>query len=441
MQTTRCAGAYQEGKKVTPQATSIKRPLFEKPCKPCRGRKLGFVCNFRNFRAFRQLENGTFDLTPRFFHTAQDTIPDLPSEFNVPFTESQASLLKTVAAEKLSPTMRKEYDHAAQDGAVRMSRELGTINNCDTCLHVILCGSWLCGSCGDEICFDCYSVLEGIERKGKGESAPELDNLSSTTLKKVATCQPKQDHGPLHFVPLTRMDVDELERTVTDMEDWKKQHSIQLPKQLPQEWILKHSRQPEESENSHPYLQLPSSFLANSRILPTNSPQPSSNAAQDSFLNDLDLELDDFDPIPSFPENIDSSELFQSIWSRGEPLVVDLSMVDHSELPWDPAFFIDRFGDEEVTIGSNVPNRGERKSTVGEFFATFGKKGEFSKSEKIKVSNDYSNRLYEFSFIREGSLISFCLRQDWPPSTDFREDFPDLWKDVSRSRSPFSSLV
>ena len=387
MQITQCGTAVMSARKKTIEANLISNPISRKPCKPCRVRKLGFVCAFRNFRAFRQLEDGTFDLTPRFFHTPQDTIPDFPSglDFNVTFTKSHASLLKTVAAEKLAPTMRKEYEHASQEGVVRISRELGTINNCDTCLHVILCGSWLCGSCGDEICFDCHSVLEGIERKGKGETVSEVDNLSRTTLKKLSTCQPKQDHGLSDFVPLTRMDVSELERTVKDMEAWKENHSMQPPKQLPQEWIDQYSYQPETSENSHPYLRLPSTLLPNSRTQYDAPPPPSSTAVQDSFLD----ELDDFDSKPSppyLPDNIDSFELFQSIWARGEALVVDLSISLQSELPWDPAFFIERFGEERVTIASNIPGCADRTSTVGEFFEKFGTRGEFRKSEKIKVS-------------------------------------------------------
>ncbi|GAA5864553.1 hypothetical protein JCM1840_000541 [Sporobolomyces johnsonii] len=60
--------------------------------------------------------------SPTFLSTtAPDDVPDFPVDFNRPATRVDATLLKTVTADKLGPTMQRELDHANRTNAVCVS--------------------------------------------------------------------------------------------------------------------------------------------------------------------------------------------------------------------------------------------------------------------------------------------------------------------------------
>ncbi|GAA6039189.1 hypothetical protein JCM8097_000461 [Rhodosporidiobolus ruineniae] len=160
------------------------------------------------------------------------------------------------------------------------------------------------------------------------------------------------------------------------------------------------------------------------------------------------------------PESRPYLQFFRALWRLGEPFVVDLSPVPPSgwpQLPWTPEYFVAEFGDEAVTVGSNRPAPsggsahaqaaaqaaaaaaavaqpagqggsatpadeakkmgkgrsrkapGERKTTVREFFETFGRtrgKGQGEREEAV------SEKI-----------------KDWPPAADFKSGYPELWHD------------
>ncbi|GAA5865559.1 hypothetical protein JCM8547_007649 [Rhodosporidiobolus lusitaniae] len=210
-----------------------------------------------------------------------------------------------------------------------------------------------------------------------------------------------------------------------------------------------------------------SSYPTPAGTLPTSSPSSlPSHLSLDpppSLLNpSLTTPLDSHNP---------SLTLFRRLWSRGAPFVVTLSPSSPPSgwpsLPWTPEYFTTHYGSERVTVGSNrppaVPPPGlglappmrepgtsgvggaaaasegektereretmrlealkgeERKSTVGEFFETFGMRGvpveeggrENGVSEKIK---------------------------DWPPAHDFKNKYPELWEDFM-STMPAGSIT
>jgi lysine-specific demethylase 3 len=97
--------------------------------------------------------------------------------------------------------------------------------------------------------------------------------------------------------------------------------------------------------------------------------------------------------LPPFIAKLSQHDFFRSLWSIGEPLLIDLAPENYPSLPWTPDYFIERFGTEVCRIGSTrVMAKGkdgerekERNGTVGGFFATFGKERDTGDVEKIKV--------------------------------------------------------
>ncbi|GAA5976044.1 hypothetical protein JCM5350_000295 [Sporobolomyces pararoseus] len=415
LQDFRCARPHQKIKNFKPDgattADSLDKAVRYRCCSGCRSRQTGFTCSFENLRAYRKLENGTFDLRPTYLRYEPDRVPEFPQgvNFNSPFTITEANMLKSIAADKLGPTMEKELEHASQAACRRVSRDVSVITNCDTCLHVMLCGSWLCEICGKEICFDCYSTLVELEKEGdqqRGSSSSGIDKVSAATRKMLEKCISQRgrssSHKPLNFVPLTRIDADKLASTVQEMEQWRKNHPVEPPKQLPPGWLDRFWHQPHEEENSHPYLVLPSNLLPPT---PAEYLSPSKAPASPPLAGDDPLDALVPPSLPTLPSGFTSLDFFRSIWSRGEAFVVEIDLSQVSSINWSPEYFVEKFGEQEVTIGSNLPTVKDHTETVGQFFRRFGQQGKKLKSEKIK---------------------------DWPPSTDFRQDFPELWQDFNQ---------
>lgn len=74
---------------------------------------------------------------------------------------------------------------------------------------------------------------------------------------------------------------------------------------------------------------------------------------------------------------------FQQIWARSEPLVVN--GVQHvMRGKWTPAYFVQRYGKEVVTL-IDCESDEEYPSTVAEFFSSFGTDRSDHRVLKLKV--------------------------------------------------------
>ncbi|XP_006459771.1 hypothetical protein AGABI2DRAFT_184322 [Agaricus bisporus var. bisporus H97] len=98
----------------------------------------------------------------------------------------------------------------------------------------------------------------------------------------------------------------------------------------------------------------------------------------------------------------DSVSVFAPIWQRGEPIVVT-GCLQHFKIEWTPRYFVEHYSEQtcliiECQAGTN------KRVTVSEFFNMFGK--------------------------YEGRTECWKLK-DWPPSTDFKTAFPELYRDFS----------
>jgi hypothetical protein len=113
-----------------------------------------------------------------------------------------------------------------------------------------------------------------------------------------------------------------------------------------------------------------------------------------------------FHPTVTFSDSMLTEETFRQVWVEGRPLVVK-GVLDKFHIKWTPQYFIEKYGDHGCTVVDCVTEI-RREVTVGWFFGLFGKYGERDDSRVWKL-------------------------KDWPPSTDFKSAFPELYDDFARA--------
>jgi lysine-specific demethylase 3 len=113
-----------------------------------------------------------------------------------------------------------------------------------------------------------------------------------------------------------------------------------------------------------------------------------------------------FHPTVTFSDSTLTEETFRQVWVEGRPLVVK-GVLDKFHIKWTPQYFIEKYGDHGCTVVDCVTEI-RREVTVGWFFGLFGKYGERDDSRVWKL-------------------------KDWPPSTDFKSAFPELYDDFARA--------
>jgi lysine-specific demethylase 3 len=100
----------------------------------------------------------------------------------------------------------------------------------------------------------------------------------------------------------------------------------------------------------------------------------------------------------------DSISVFEPIWQRGEPIVVT-GCDERFKIKWTPEYFVKNYGEQTCLI-IECQTDANKRVTVGHFFDMFGK--------------------------YEGRTNCWKLK-DWPPSTDFKTAFPELYRDFSNA--------
>lgn len=312
-------------------------------------------------------------------HVRADDSPVLPTDYSAPFTEYHASILKTTVTQVLIDSIAVEEAHARRASCVKQRLILKDHNTCDGCLTTIFIGSWLCRHCGREICLDCGTTLERCHQapstKGEMEQRNRLMRCSENReVHGGVDLAQKGDH-----VPMTRVSKEELGRMRKEMEAWKLDHPTRDSPALSRE-ALDYFYAPDPTAYSsptdacHPHLCIPVGLLDRADF-PTTHPAPQ---APTSTINPVLVEID----------SMDSSTLFHSLWSRGEPMVVHLDLARHFSEEWSPKRFIKCYRRRKCTIASNTGGPDE-PSDIGEFFQRFEQfdSGGDGESLKLKVGS------------------------------------------------------
>ncbi|KAF7360725.1 Clavaminate synthase-like protein [Mycena venus] len=115
------------------------------------------------------------------------------------------------------------------------------------------------------------------------------------------------------------------------------------------------------------------------------------------------------DQIPSYEiQRAASSSLtednFRSMWATGDPLLL-YGVLQNFQLDWDPPSFINKYGSQECDV-VDCQTGDVTKTTVKKFFRRFMQTSSPNQTLKLK---------------------------DWPPTSDFRLNFPELYEDFSQA--------
>jgi lysine-specific demethylase 3 len=361
----------------------------------------------------------------------------------------------------------------------------------DTCLTSLFSLSWMCRSCGREACADCYAKLCSIPSNTTPASAPK-DRRDPE--KRLVACVPRESHTSQHFFPISRFSEPELRSAVEEMsallnEDKQASPSrgqtpakatpdLQCPPppdagdalanlDLLAAVVAAHPHLPDNKRPSSPPEMKPSvSSPPTSEMLapvqgtpiksspvptlpsthdviplvkvedtphdievattsstsePVSSPllpiSPSTSASELSqrlkskspaLSTNPTVPEDDipFHPTVTFNDSTLTEETFRRVWKEGRPLVVK-GVLDKFHIKWTPQYFIEKYGDHSCTVMDCI-TEARRDVTVGWYFALFGNYSERENSRVWKL-------------------------KDWPPSTDFKSAFPELYDDFARA--------
>lgn len=299
--------------------------------------------------------------------------PDFPTRYREPFTQTYAKEIKTAVAHALKSAIAVEEAHSARPGCFEISIPVAERSVCDGCLTTIFLGSWFCSCCRTELCLDCGTELEQIHRRGGDRSNPKQ-------AQRLQLCGRALHGGPdlgkdTEFVPQSKLSQAELTRIKDEMARRRQDHPVEVPAPLDQDvldyvYSLKggyHS----SDEASHRVIHLGPGILDEEP--PASAPRPSPRLPPPTSTEGVVAKL----------ASMDRQALFASLWSRGEPMLVDIALTRHLERQWSPQRFVQEFGDQSCTIGSNTGHAERRGVTVRDYFELVAVP---EQSFKIKVS-------------------------------------------------------
>ncbi|KAG8218303.1 hypothetical protein J3R82DRAFT_3917 [Butyriboletus roseoflavus] len=389
-------------------------------CVSCTRRWAGDTCRFQGIRFF--LKDGQRNIVGISF--VENQRPDAPSmnfpvQWNVPLTEQHIRRTKRTIANALLPTLRQELDHLAYPEIIRRTRESEVRATCDTCMTSIFSCSWMCRLCGREACAECFEQVKELTEDKPGATQAEIAALQARREKHAHTnpfflsCTRRNEHHAKDFSPMSRFCKSELAQAIKDMEVLL---TVPDPDDTPVVGVIDPALQngrsgPNsgtgavsngaivDSSNSD----IPPSTLGEATQVP---PTGDVEAQTQPPPNDISTELLEtpFHPTITIPDSELTEDMFRPLWCKGDPLVVT-GLLPKFQIQWTPEYFLQKYNSQSCLI-LECQSDVNKRVTVGEFFSWFGK--------------------------YEGRVECWKLK-DWPPSTDFKTAFPELFEDFNKA--------
>ncbi|KAJ7163803.1 Clavaminate synthase-like protein [Mycena crocata] len=383
-------------------------------CVSCTRRWAGDTCRFQNIRSFCRDSDGR--LIAYTFQEQPTPSPALnyPNEWNIPLEKSHIDETKKIIALALLPILHEELQHITLPRVIFRPRESEVRATCDTCLTSIFSCSWMCRICGRESCGECFEHVKNltIEPTGSPSKIEELRarrDKHAHAFPSFLNCMKRAEHGAKDFLPVTRFIKQELAEAVGDMEQFLRRESISV-------------EQPAATSRSQPSVTTSSdqgstSNSSGPRTPPDMAMSPLSSDSEAtlvaaSYPADLQptIASGSVEEIPSheiqrFQDSELTEEVFRPIWRKGDPILVT-DVGRKLKIKWSPQYFMEKYGTQSCLIIDCQAEILNKRITVAEFFSTFGIYEDRDQCWKLK---------------------------DWPPSSDFKSEFPELYQDFSEA--------
>ncbi|KAF9449547.1 hypothetical protein P691DRAFT_758956 [Macrolepiota fuliginosa MF-IS2] len=403
-------------------------------CVSCTRRWAGDTCRFQGIRFF--LKDKKRDIVGiSFVEGRYQDAPKMlyPTRWNVLLKEAHIKRMKVSIAKALLPILKKEHEHIKLPELIRRPRESEVRATCDTCMTSLFSCTWMCRLCGREACAECFAQVKELTTDKPNANQTEVAALQVRREKHAhsnpffLSCTRRNEHMAKDFSPVSRFFKEELEEALPEME-----------RLLMGEAGMSREFRPSGPLNGMPELSSDSnsrSTSASSSVgVPTPPPDSSALAAAlggpmihrkeslPSIVHHGSIASPPYIP-PNLPQvtasvpyheikrytyaevtNGDSISVFAPIWQRGDPIVVT-GCLDRFKIAWTPEYFVKNYSEQTCLI-IECQTDANKRVTVGQFFDMFG---------------NYEGR-------------SECWKlKDWPPSTDFKAAFPELYKDFSEA--------
>ncbi|KAJ7590734.1 Clavaminate synthase-like protein [Mycena floridula] len=382
-------------------------------CVACTRRWAGDTCRFQGVRFFLKDEDRQIvGISFMEFQKDEPTL-EFPTKWNVKLTKDHVLSTKRTAAKGLISILRKELQHIQSKQIIHRSRETEVRVTCDTCITSLFCGTWMCRQCGREACADCFEQIQQLTINDPNATPEEKAQLQDRRDRHAhshpffLSCNKRTEHCAKDFSPVSRFCRAQLQDAVAKMDETlKEMEGEQRLAGSSQPKLLSSVVSPDAGES----IELEPSLSSHIAVLgPDLPPSP--------YYPTSLLQLYK-SPIPqtSSPVSIPSHQItslyheeltddeFQRLWTKGEPLLIT-GLSNKFKIQWTPEYFMDHYGDQGCLVVECNRDKNDRV-TVLDFFKQFGK--------------------------YEGRTECWKLK-DWPPSTDFKSAFPELYEDFSQA--------
>ncbi|WVR04951.1 hypothetical protein IAU60_001963 [Kwoniella sp. DSM 27419] len=405
------------------QLAQCQRPRYAKwgKCTQCIAKVGGDSCRFRDYRTF-EIDPETTDIKgPGWFESTEwkEEMTPLPKVFNRRLEEKHIVRSERTVAPILLPLITNEVRHVVSKKAIHRGVDAAKHRSvCDFCSSTIFGGWFFCKRCGRDFCLQCERYFpESFETITKSPWAmpdaarPRLLRCHHQVIPGAAPPKGPAFHLRSDLQPVSRFGEEELR------DHWLRLAEFVLEGKEPLGDRLKLMGLAEEEDVNKVVEEFPGAAVA-------SDVDPALQGAEKDGNGEVRPQDKDFKytktthpsaiPIPDPADLADesreflfvcdddlSNEVFDLMWTKGEPMVVD-HVGDSLRLEWKPDNFIEWFGKEQCYV-VNCQTDDSQPTTVGRFFQRFKNREE--RGDKI------------------------LKLKDWPSTDDFQNTHPDLYHD------------
>jgi [histone H3]-dimethyl-L-lysine9 demethylase len=283
----------------------------------------------------------------------------------------------------------------------------------------IFSSSWVCRLCGREACAECFSKVRELTTYREGATEAEM---AMTQLKREShahtnpfflSCTRRNEHQGKDFSPMSRFCKVELAQVIVDMDKLLKD-----PEEMGEAAATDAAIDPLLQTAEGASLAKSNGVAPGQSVPPGGSSELSAAVSTGGGGGGLSVGSAGMPSVsvngnngeipsnetPTFVDGELTEETFRRVWEKGIPLVVT-GLLPKFTITWTPEYFIEKYPTQSCSI-VECRTDATKRMTVGDFFKMFGKYEGRNECWKLK---------------------------DWPPSSDFRTAFPELYEDFNNA--------